>query len=157
MTDKEMAEKYVDALLNKDDAEINKFLDEKLGDLQLNERQAGTLLGIIKGIGICSFLAGLKAGKLKWHKVADGDLPEHRYIELEKENAELKEKLDKIRKYLVFDIFDRFKYLENLLKISQEKQEELSKCIIEQQKTTGSLTDIIYELKAQVEKNEVLW
>ena len=77
--------------------------------------------------------------------------------ELEKENAELKEKLDKIRKYLVYDIFDRFKYLENLLKISQEKQEELSKCIIEQQKTTGSLTDIIYELKAQVEKNEVLW
>ena len=75
MIDKEMAEKYVDALLNKDDAEINKFLDEELGDLQLNERQAGTLLGIIKGIGICSFLAGLKAGKPKWHKVADGDLP----------------------------------------------------------------------------------
>lgn len=72
--------------------------------------------------------------------------------ELEKENAELKEKLDKIRKYLVYDIFDRFKYLENLLKISQEKQEELSKCIIEQQKTTGSLTDIIYELKAQIGK-----
>ena len=72
--------------------------------------------------------------------------------ELEKENAELKKKLDKIRKYLVYDIFDRFKYLENLLKISQEKQEELSKCIIEQQKTTGSLTDIIYELKAQIGK-----
>ena len=36
--------------LNKDDDEINKFLDEKLGDLQLNERQAGTLLGIIKEI-----------------------------------------------------------------------------------------------------------
>lgn len=95
MTDEEMAEKYVDALLNKDDDEINKFLDEKLGDLQLNEMQAGTLLGIIKGIGICSFLAGLKAGKdmaeadlatiaymhgaerykTKWHKVADGDYP----------------------------------------------------------------------------------
>lgn len=69
-----------------------------------------------------------------------------------KENAELKEKLDKIRKYLAYDIFDRFKYLENLLKISQEKQEELSKCIIEQQKTTGSLTDLIYELKAQIGK-----
>ena len=80
-----------------------------------------------------------------------------RIVELEKENAELKEKLYKIRKYLVYDILDRFNYLENQLKISQEKQEELSKCIIEQQKTIGSLTDIIYELKAQVEKNEVLW
>ena len=58
---------------------------------------------------------------------------------LEKENAELKEKLDKIRNYLVYDIFDRFKYLENLLKISQETQEELSKRILEQQKTIGSL------------------
>ena len=57
---------------------------------------------------------------------------------LEKENAELKEKLDKIRNYLVYDIFDRFKYLENLLKISQETQEELSKRILEQQKTIGS-------------------
>ena len=68
--------------------------------------------------------------------------------ELEKENAELKEKLDKIRKYLVYDIFDRFKYLENLLKISQETQEELSKRILEQQKTIGGLTDTIDELKA---------
>ena len=57
---------------------------------------------------------------------------------LEKENAELKEKLDKIRNYLVYDIFDRFKYLENLIKISQETQEELSKRILEQQKTIGS-------------------
>ena len=55
-----------------------------------------------------------------------------------KENIELKEKLDKIRNYLVYDIFDRFKYLENLLKISQETQEELSKRILEQQKTIGS-------------------
>ena len=77
---------------------------------------------------------------------------DRRIAELEEENAELKKKLDKIRNYLVYDIFDRFKYLENLLKISQEKQEELSKCIIEQQKTTGSLTDLIYELKAQIGK-----
>ena len=56
-----------------------------------------------------------------------------------KENVELKEKLDKIRNYLVYDIFDRFKYLENLLKISQETQEELSNRILEQQKTIGSL------------------
>ncbi len=75
MTDEVKAEKYVDALLDKDDAEIDKFLDENLGDLQLNERQAGTLLGIIKGVGICSFLEGLRAGRLKWHKVADGDYP----------------------------------------------------------------------------------
>lgn len=76
----------------------------------------------------------------------------NRYFEnkkLKDENTGLKEKLDKIRKYLVYDIFDRFKYLENLLKISQETQEELCKRIIEQQKTIGSLTDIIDELKAQ--------
>lgn len=58
--------------------------------------------------------------------------------QLKKENEQLKEKLDKIRNYLVYDIFDRFKYLENLLKISQETQEELSKRILEQQKTIGS-------------------
>ena len=69
MTDKERAEEYVDSLLNKDDAEIDKFLDENLGDLQLNKRQAETILGIIKGVGICSFLAGLKAGKSKWHEI----------------------------------------------------------------------------------------
>ena len=77
MTNEEKAKEYVDALLNKDDAEIDKFLDENLEDLQLNKRQAGTILGIIKGVGICSFLAGLKAGKPKWHKVADGDLPKN--------------------------------------------------------------------------------
>ena len=48
--------------------------------------------------------------------------------------------------------FDEVKYLENLLKISQETQEELSKRILEQQKTIGSLKDTIDELKAQVEK-----
>ena len=65
----------------------------------------------------------------------------NRYFEnkkLKDENAELKEKLDKIRNYLVYDIFDRFKYLENLIKISQETQEELSKRILEQQKIIGS-------------------
>lgn len=29
-----------------------------------------------------AYLAGLKAGKPKWHKVADGDLPEYRYYVL---------------------------------------------------------------------------
>ena len=55
-----------------------------------------------------------------------------------KENAELKEKLDKIRNYLVYDIFDRFKFLENLINISQETQEDLSNRILEQQKKNGS-------------------
>ena len=75
MTDQERAEEYVDTLLNKDDAEIDKFLDENLGDLQLNKRQAETILGIIKGVGICSFLEGLRVGIPKWHKVADDDYP----------------------------------------------------------------------------------
>ena len=75
MTNEEMAEEYVDTLLDKDDYELDKFLDENLGDLKLNKKQAGTLLGIIKGVGICSYLAGLKAGRPEWHKVADGDLP----------------------------------------------------------------------------------
>ena len=75
MTEEEMAEEYVDTLLNKDDSELDKLLDENLGDLELNKKQAGTLLGIIKGVGICSYLAGLKAGRPEWHKVADRDLP----------------------------------------------------------------------------------
>ena len=29
-----------------------------------------------------AYLAGLKVGKPKWHKVADGDLPEYRYYVL---------------------------------------------------------------------------
>ena len=29
-----------------------------------------------------AYLAGLKAGRPKWHKVADGDLPEYRYYVL---------------------------------------------------------------------------
>lgn len=96
--EKKMAKEYVDTLLDKDDAELDKFLDEYLGDLRLTKKQAGAILGIIKGVGICSYLAGLEAGKEiekeyvknnaftsmkeqglfpfgKWHKVADGDLP----------------------------------------------------------------------------------
>ena len=74
----------------------------------------------------------LKAYESHWKEIeADAKV-------IAKENAELKEKLDKIRNYLVYDIFDRFKYLENLIKISQETQEELSKRILEQQKIIGS-------------------
>lgn len=107
----------------------------------------------------------VKCSKTKKHRAVFGRVYKSKYsienekdrriVELEedakviaKENTELKEKLDKIRKYLVYDIFDRFKYLENLLKISQETQEELCKRIIEQQKTIGSLTDTIDEIKA---------
>ena len=54
--DKDEAEEYVDTLLNKDDAELDKFLDEYLGDLKLNKKQAGAILGIIKGVGISSYV-----------------------------------------------------------------------------------------------------
>lgn len=73
--EKKMAEEYVDTLLDKDDAELDKFLDEYLGDLRLTKKQAGAILGLIKGVGICSYLAGLEEGRPKWHNVADGDLP----------------------------------------------------------------------------------
>lgn len=75
--EKKMAEEYVDTLLDKDDTELDKFLDEYLGDLRLTKKQAGAILGIIKGVGIGSYLAGLEEGRPKWHKVADGDLPKN--------------------------------------------------------------------------------
>ena len=78
MTEEEKAEEYVNALLNKDDDELDKLLDENLADLQLNARQAGTLLGIVKGFSICSFLAGLKTARQeKWHDLRkdSNDLP----------------------------------------------------------------------------------
>lgn len=71
LEDKEMAEEYVDTILDKDDAELDKFLDEYLGDLKLNKKQAGAILGIIKGVGICSYLAGLGASRPKWHKPSE--------------------------------------------------------------------------------------
>ena len=39
MTGEEKAEEYVNALLDKDDAELDKLLDENLADLQLNKKQ----------------------------------------------------------------------------------------------------------------------
>ncbi len=71
MTREEMAEEYVDTLLNKDDPELDKLLDENLGDLKLTTKQAGVLLGIIKGVGICSYLAGFEAGRTKWNKPSE--------------------------------------------------------------------------------------
>lgn len=89
MTEEEIAKEYVDTLLNKDDTELDKFLDENLVGLKLNEKQAGTILGVIKGVGICSFLAGLKAGKPKWHDLrkAPNDLPEH-YMDVVNQDGE---------------------------------------------------------------------
>lgn len=77
MTDEEMAEEYVAAFLAKDNLELDKVLDENLGDLQLTEKQAGTLFGIIIGVGINSFLAGLKAVRTQWHDLRKNpdDLP----------------------------------------------------------------------------------
>ena len=74
MEDIEIATEYVDALLNKDDVELDKFLDENLGDLKLTKKQAGTLIGIIKGVGICSFLAGLKEGEEEVKKEIEEEL-----------------------------------------------------------------------------------
>ena len=63
MTDEEMAEEFVDTLLTKDNLEVDEFLSVNLKGVKFTLKQAGTLLGIIKGVGICSYLAGLKAGK----------------------------------------------------------------------------------------------
>lgn len=43
-------EEYVDTLLNKDDSELDKFLDENLGDLELTKKQAGTEFGYQKAM-----------------------------------------------------------------------------------------------------------
>jgi hypothetical protein len=54
------------------------------------------------------FLAGLKAGKdmnvpIKWHKVADGDLPNDKHIKaLENENNQLKSRLEEIKRKAEF-------------------------------------------------------
>ena len=77
MTDEERtkAERYVQGLLETEDSKIDNLFEENLGDLKLTKKQAGTLLGIIKGIGICSYLAGLHADR--WHDdyVAKWDFP----------------------------------------------------------------------------------
>ena len=53
MTDKEMAEEYV-----------KKNCDDSLYSFRSQELKE-------------AYLAGLKASRQEWHKVADGDLPEH--------------------------------------------------------------------------------
>ena len=61
MTDKEMAEQFAE---NIDGLELTCSL------LSAKDKSHAYRLGRYEG-----FLAGLKAGRPKWHKVADGDLP----------------------------------------------------------------------------------
>ena len=86
MTDEEMAEEYA----NKN-VPVDTFGYRSLDDVHYDVKQA--------------YLAGLRAGRPQWHKVADGDLPKNEYEgkclaqkiqyikELQEENAELKELL----------------------------------------------------------------
>jgi hypothetical protein len=116
MTDLEMAEEYVDTLLRKDNDEVDKFLDENLGDLKLTEKQCGTLLGIIKGVGITSFIAGLKA---------DVHTDNSKVIaELEKENAELKNQVSFLEDNL------RVARKDEQIKELEKKNKELKEILI---------------------------
>jgi chromosome segregation ATPase len=126
-------------------------LDKAFKAIAELEKEKCELLGIIQGKD--KVIQELEKENEELRNIAEFQQSSNmnRYFvnkKLKDENAELKEKLDKIRKYLVYDIFDRFNSLENLLKISQGKQEELFKRILEQLKTIGSLPDMIDELKA---------
>lgn len=61
MTDKEMAEQFADNISG---------LELTCSLLSAKDKSHAYRLGRYDG-----FLAGLKAGRPKWHKVADGDLP----------------------------------------------------------------------------------
>lgn len=76
MTIKEKAEEFVDTLLKKDNPELDKFLDESLGNLNLTVKQAGVLLGIIKGVGISSYLEGVKV-KINMTTISDYSVLEY--------------------------------------------------------------------------------
>ena len=69
MTDEEMAEEY---------EEVQDYcgLLDVLSEEQYNQDYGGLSCYISPYIEQ-AFLAGLKAGKPKWHKVADGDLPKN--------------------------------------------------------------------------------
>ncbi len=126
-----MFEKEAEEYLKKDGTKAESILNmlNEISPLKITLKQVPFVLAMIQQV----FKDGAEFGYNK----AKEELEEEAKA-IAKENAELKEKLDKIRKYLVYDILDRFKYFENLLKISQETQEELSKRIFEQQKTIGS-------------------
>ena len=73
MTDEEMAEEYENA------QDFCGLLDV-LFEEQYNQDYGGLSCYISPYIEQ-AYLAGLKAGRPKWHKVADGDLPiEHEYV-----------------------------------------------------------------------------
>lgn len=59
MTDEEMAKEYTDNLLEGVNCNIGNPGARQINSIDVEE----------------AFLAGLKAGRPKWHKVADGDLP----------------------------------------------------------------------------------
>jgi hypothetical protein len=61
MTDEEMAEDYTNNLLKGVNCTIGNPRAKQINSIDVEE----------------AFLAGLKAGRHKWHKVADGDLPKH--------------------------------------------------------------------------------
>lgn len=63
MTDKEMAEQFADNISG---------LELTCSLLSAKDKSHAYRLGRYDG-----FLAGLKEGRPKWHKVADGDLPKH--------------------------------------------------------------------------------
>jgi hypothetical protein len=138
-----MAEEYVDTLLRKDNDEVDKFLDENLGDLKLTEKQCGTLLGIIKGVGITSFIAGLKA---------DVHTDNSKVIaELEKENAELAETVIKMNNVII-ETFSNLTQAKELLK----KIEKIVYSGENEIKRLSKIVDILAEaeqfLNSEVEK-----
>lgn len=61
MTDEEMAEEYTKGLCKTCRVDICRYIIFQTCAIKESIKQA--------------HLAGLKAGRLKWHKVADGDLP----------------------------------------------------------------------------------
>jgi hypothetical protein len=75
MTDEEMAEQY-------ENAQDYCGLLDVLFEEQYNQDYGGLSCYISPYIEQ-AYLAGLKAGKPKWHKVADGDLPKEEDLEMQ--------------------------------------------------------------------------
>lgn len=56
-------------------------------DEEMAEEYSQKICGYVRVELAQAFLAGLKAGKQKWHKVADGDLPKYGYQVLSEKGA----------------------------------------------------------------------